>query len=910
MKRHLFALLILLWGSAANAQVSPRMPGLNLDQWWPFCSATDLLDRTYTGFDLLSSAVTGTTDRYMVPNKAYLFNGINSELHYTTTLTLPLFGIADFTYSCWIYPTSAQYSIIIYNGDPSADGLGIIMCDNTGTGPGINLAMRFGGLNTHVCGTVTINQWHHLVMRRNGNAYILTVDNVASGVPYIPAGFPASGYNVPTTVFQLGLDLTSGTMPFDGKIDDIAIYSRQLSATGAMPGNEILTLYNFNPNIVFTLGADTAICPDTITLGGSVNSSVYPNENVNPTLGYEYTWSTGDTVSLTGIHFLTTPQPPVVRTLRIEREFSCPGFDAITVRHIIPIVSIGPADTNMCVGDTLLLNPVGDSTADMDFTWSDGTTARTTRAFLDTTYWLRIDSSFTYMHPITGLPTVEHCIGTDTSDIHLTPEIFVHLGENDTSCNGAPITIHSLDDTAYVGASYLWSPTLEVTPSINVTTTGVYTLEVTQGACVRTSTVNIVIANVSATVLSPDTAICAGASFVARATGTPGVIYQWTPTAGIPVSTVPNPTITPDTSAWYKVSTTIIEPISGGLLNCKSVDSFFVDVQPNPIVKLGGNRNICEHDTIKLDPVVTPAWYTHYIYDWTPGTFLDDSTAPEVIYTAGDTTKMILVVTTPAGCRGADSIIIFKYNGDFLSMATDTAICPGDSVVIAPLSSEPGTTSFMWDPPTYVNFPISTAPVTIKPIGNMDYRVIGTSFYGCRDTLEYTIRVHPAAVITLEDSVALFPGDTYQIEPVSNATYYSWFPPEGLSDTAASNPLATPSIETRYVLTARTQDGCVAKDSINIRLHEHSVIVVPNAFVPGSYNGELKVILKGIARIRYFRIYNRWGKMVHEAKNINDGWDGTIGGVPQPAGVYVYEAEAITDKGKIIHKQGNVTLLR
>lgn len=112
------------------------------------------------------------------------------------------------------------------------------------------------------------------------------------------------------------------------------------------------------------------------------------------------------------------------------------------------------------------------------------------------------------------------------------------------------------------------------------------------------------------------------------------------------------------------------------------------------------------------------------------------------------------------------------------------------------------------------------------------------------------------------------------------------------------------------MLTGTTEDGCTTKDSVRIRVVSSSVITVPNAFAPGSVNGSIKVILRGIARLRYFRIYNRWGGLVFEGKNISDGWDGTIGGVAQPAGVYVYEAEAVTSEGQIIQKQGNITLLK
>jgi gliding motility-associated-like protein len=58
------------------------------------------------------------------------------------------------------------------------------------------------------------------------------------------------------------------------------------------------------------------------------------------------------------------------------------------------------------------------------------------------------------------------------------------------------------------------------------------------------------------------------------------------------------------------------------------------------------------------------------------------------------------------------------------------------------------------------------------------------------------------------------------------------------------------------------------------------------------------------------RIYNRWGNLIFESKNLNQGWDGSYNGTPQPFGVYVYEIEAVTNLGKIVAQRGNVTLIR
>ena len=86
---------------------------------------------------------------------------------------------------------------------------------------------------------------------------------------------------------------------------------------------------------------------------------------------------------------------------------------------------------------------------------------------------------------------------------------------------------------------------------------------------------------------------------------------------------------------------------------------------------------------------------------------------------------------------------------------------------------------------------------------------------------------------------------------------------------------------------------------------------MPNAFVPGSGpNGELKIIKRGVATLKYFRIFNRWGQEVFSTNNIDEGWDGRYNGSSQPMGVYVYMIEAYTNTGKRFYKQGNITLIR
>jgi gliding motility-associated-like protein len=199
----------------------------------------------------------------------------------------------------------------------------------------------------------------------------------------------------------------------------------------------------------------------------------------------------------------------------------------------------------------------------------------------------------------------------------------------------------------------------------------------------------------------------------------------------------------------------------------------------------------------------------------------------------------------------------------------------------------------------------------IKPITSIDYTVISTNQYGCSDTGVVNVTVHPGGVIFLGDSVSIYPGESYQISPQTNCTHFTWTPSAGLNNVYISNPIATPVVNTSYVVHAMNEFGCKVTDTLHIYVNTESLLDLPNAFVPGDGpNNLFKIYKRGLATLNYFRIFNRWGNLVYESTNINAGWDGTYKGQPQPFGVYVYDVEAVTSTGVIFRKQGNVTLIK
>lgn len=403
------------------------------------------------------------------------------------------------------------------------------------------------------------------------------------------------------------------------------------------------------------------------------------------------------------------------------------------------------------------------------------------------------------------------------------------------------------------------------------------------------------------TLLNHDTAICAGASVIIGINGSDEYTYTWTPPAGVSNPNIKAPVLTPATSTIYTVT--------ASHAGCNdSVKTIKIDVEPNPThieLKAEPSTAMCQYDTIVLHALVSPSSF-NFTYNWAPSGDLLYAGGPNNAYFGDTSVTITITATTPIGCVAKDSIRLIVYPGNFSSVLTaDTGICPKDTVQLGVA----GGLSYTWSPAYGLSSTTSPNPFA-SPQTTTEYLVIAKDIHGCTDSQLVKVAVYPAAVLALPDSVNIYPGEAYVMEPGGNCLYFDWFPSSGLSDSHISNPLMQPEVRTRYFVHARTEHGCPVYDSVDVLVKE-TVLDIPNAFTPGGDgNTTFKPSKRGIASLNYFKIFNRWGQVVFETTNMDRGWDGTFHDKAQPLGVYMYIISAVTDSGKPFIKEGNVTLLR
>lgn len=238
--------------------------------------------------------------------------------------------------------------------------------------------------------------------------------------------------------------------------------------------------------------------------------------------------------------------------------------------------------------------------------------------------------------------------------------------------------------------------------------------------------------------------------------------------------------------------------------------------------------------------------------------------------------------------------------------------------------------SYKWLNTSYLSAPANSGlPSNPYTITAMASPPPGTYYYpisiinnGCPNALidTFIVNVRPPIILSAGADTFIVAGQPLQLTAQINDPsqyFFQWSPSIGLSNTLIYNPVAnlgsgTETI-TYKVIATDTIAGCTESASVKVKVFKTGPdIFVPSAFTPNNdeLNDILKPILVGISKIEFFKVFNRYGQLIYSTTTIGKGWDGTLNGINQPLGLYVWVTKAITYTGLNITRKGTVTLIR
>jgi gliding motility-associated-like protein len=627
--------------------------------------------------------------------------------------------------------------------------------------------------------------------------------------------------------------------------------------------------------------------------------------NINPTTGLIS--GIAPSVSNTGEYVITvcvTEYKNGIAVATTRKELH------IKVGNCIPLqASLNPEYVS-CDGFTLTFSNNSPSSEIKSYFWNFGdgntsTASNPTHTYVDTgTYTLKL-----------VVNRGEQCTDSTTAPVKVYPGFFPGFSVSGI-CVNKPTQFNDTTKTRYgVVDSWSWnfgdanstSDTSRLqNPKYTYSQTGpksVTFIVTNSKGCVDTLIQTVDIIDKPPLRVTPkDTLICSGDTVPLQAIG--NGLFTWTPAGNITNANTANPTVSPTSTTIYSV-----ELNDNGCINR---DSLRVRVVNFVTLQTRGDTTICFGDSALLN-----ASTDGLRYNWTPA---NEVTAPNNLITTAIPTKVgantYRITSFLGGCTPAtDDVVVTTIPFPMVQItAADDTICYESSTQ---LTATTNGTNFTWSPITGLTNSNTLTPLA-APLRTTQYILTVTDpSSGCpkpsRDTV--LINVLPPINPFAGRDTAVVVSQPLQFNG-SGGVKYLWSPPYELSDITIPNPVATYTGErdsVTYTLLVYNEKGCVDSAFVTVRIFKtNPQIFVPTGFTPNGdgRNDAIRPIAAGIAKIEYFRIFNRWGQVVFNTTISGQGWDGRIKGKEQATNVYVWIVKAVDFTGKSIFAKGTVTLIR
>ncbi len=396
-------------------------------------------------------------------------------------------------------------------------------------------------------------------------------------------------------------------------------------------------------------------------------------------------------------------------------------------------------------------------------------------------------------------------------------------------------------------------------------------------------------------------------------TGT-NLLYYTTQFGGTGSSTAPVPsTAVAGSSVTYWVSQHISST------SCESVRVPIIVNVSNPLtINIGPDANICEGDTARFTPTVTPAANS---YQWTAvggnnSTITNPTSLNTGMYPA--VTTQYTLSATLAGCTIQQSVTVNVKGKPVVDAGTNVVVCFGDSaLLVATVTNVTGNNiTYSWTPAGSLTTP-NAVQTWAHPAGSTWYRFTATTTvadYGC------AFRAYDSVKLIMQPKVNAFAGnDTIASKDLphqlhgSGGINYLWSSPTAtFNNPLSQNPTTVLNNDANIFLQVKDAAGCIGYDSVFIKVYEGPKYYVPTAFSPNGdgLNDVFRVIPSGIATTVYFRVFNRYGQLVFETNQFLKGWDGTFNGAASPQGTYVWILKGVDRNNKPVEMKGSVILVR
>ncbi len=468
-------------------------------------------------------------------------------------------------------------------------------------------------------------------------------------------------------------------------------------------------------------------------------------------------------------------------------------------------------------------------------------------------------------------------------------------------------------------SSYIWfgpnafyasTQSVVVSPA-QKTHTGTYTLIVTdQNGCSNSATTAAqVLLNPVLSVSTPTVCRYSKASIIAS--GADG--YEWQG-AWLLVSN----SATAEIAAANNSGATVYTVTGTAVNGCTSVATASVFTWELPIASL----SVSPGNTLCLNETLTLNGEGGVLYEWygPSEVYFRGQQASLALSSFGYAGTYTLAVTDTSGCRGSVSTEIVinplpQGNLKGSRMAACTPFCSDFGFYSTASDASRITSTWLLKQKRYEGD--FKACFTLPG----DYPVIGfftDTVTGCANSATFVINAYPVPVADFS---------YLPLQPVENADEVSftdnssgevlkpgtWYFGDNTEKSEGSKVWKLYIESGFYPVALITENKWGCSDTVvkTVKIEEDFNVFVPNVFTPNGdiHNQAFRPVTRGVKLYR-LSVFNRWGNLVFESFDPEQGWDGTYKGAPCKSDVYSWKIDISGHHGQQKQLAGHVTLYR
>ena len=513
------------------------------------------------------------------------------------------------------------------------------------------------------------------------------------------------------------------------------------------------------------------------------------------------------------------------------------------------------------------------------------------------------------------------CLITDTAQIQILvlDSLLLNLNDTISLCSSAPYLLTA--QTFGTANQFIWSVQPSLNPPLNnpqdstvlISQNGWYFCQVSNGLCSVTDSVFVQFDTpLQASFSIADTIGCAPLVVQIQNSSSTTTSFLWDFGNGVFDSLTFEPTLTYTQPGIYQLSLQISDSI------CQGTASYAVQINVGPSIAVTAPSDLllCSAIDTTLIPTILGApnsivWSSNNNFSDT----LNSNNSPNLELIDPQNAWYYIEVSS-AYCSASDSVLISIQAQDLI--LTAPALVCQEAPFDVSLNFSGNPQQIVWSPsaallsgqgqPT-ANFEINQAQYIYVNVTTAQNCLLQDSVFVNVSSL------NPMSVVASANPLVILPNTSTQLLGQPTGAYaYNWIPSQNLSSATAQSPTALLDQTTLFTLTV--SDGlCLGSDTVLVKVYDSicqkPFVYIPNAFSPNKDGSNDKLYVRGQYIYEFvFRVYDRWGELVWETSNINDGWDGTYRGKLLDPDVYDYYLQVTCIGGLENIIKGNVTLIR